>query len=175
MNRRGYLSAAVALLTTGSAGCLRLSAEETATETPTGGTEVTPTATPGDAESPTGTRTDTGTPVETETPAETETPTETEPVNGTQFVYDGDAITLDNAPGQEIRGRTDLEPGTDIEILLKSETTSDPFVKLPEATVQDDGRFSATVDLSNNDEGTEFTAEATHDDETLATADGHIV
>ena len=90
-------------------------------------------------------------------------------------MYDGDTLTLNNAPDQVIRGASDLEPGTDIEILLDSETASDPFVKRPEATVQSDATFSTTADLSNNDEGAEFTVEATNDGETLATAEGRIV
>jgi len=107
------------------------------------------------------------------TPDSTGTPTDGES-GGTQLQYEGDTLTLDDAPEQEIRGTTDPEPGTDMQILFDSETASDPFVYRPEATVTSAGEFSTTVDMSDNDEGTEFTVQVIHDDETLTEADGRV-
>ena len=146
MNRRQYLSASAAFLAVGVAGCSQSTGEATPTEDSTS------------------TETDDSTPTDPETAS-----------GGTQLQYEGDTLTLESAPDQEIRGTTDLDPGAALEIALDSETASDPFVKRPETTVQDGGQFSATVDMSNNDEGSEFTVEVIHDDETLAEADGQIV
>ena len=155
MRRRKYLSASAALLTVGVAGCSQSSGEATPTDDSTSTARPTPTDDPSTPES-TGTLTD----------GES---------GGTQLQYEGDTLTLDNAPEQEIRGTSDLDPGADLEILLDSETASDPFVKRPETNVRSDGEFSTTVDMSNNDEGSEFAVEVIHDDETLTEADGQVV
>jgi len=154
MDRRQFTAASAALLTAGIAGCSQSSGDETSTDntTPTDGS-MDGTATPTDGS------------MENNSTS----------TSNTQLQYEGDTLTLENAPEQEIRGNSDLGPGSDLEIALDSETASDPFVKRPETNVQDDGRFSATADMSNNDEGTEFAVEVIHDDETLATADGRLV
>lgn len=167
MRRRKYLSASAALLTASIAGCSQSSGEATPTEDST--------STEPDDSTPVDTETSTSIEPDDSTPADTETPTTNNASDGTQLQYQGDTLTLDNAADQMIRGTTDLEAGTELEIALDSETASDPFVKRPETTVQDGGQFSATVDMSNNDEGSEFTVEVIHDDETLAEADGQIV
>ncbi|MDS0257819.1 hypothetical protein NDI56_00190 [Haloarcula sp. S1CR25-12] len=149
MRRREYVSASAALLTVGAAGCSQLTGQEGETNDSTSTATSSSTA-------------DGGTPTDGESPS-------------AQLQYEGDALTLDNASEQQIRGTSNLDPGTGLEIQLDSETASDPFVKLPETTVQDGGEFSATVDMSNNDEGSEFTVEVIHDGETLTEADGQVV
>ena len=74
---------------------------------------------------------------------------------------ENDEIVLGAAAGQEVTGDTNLAPGTDMEIELDSDSSGDPFVIRPEATVQQDGTFTGVADLSENDAGSEFTAEIT--------------
>jgi hypothetical protein len=148
MFRRKYISASAALLTVGVAGCSESAGDTTPTDDST------------------------STAPSTTTDAPTETPMAT---SGTQLQYEGDSLTLDNAPEQELRGTTDLESGTTLEISLDSETPSDPLIKRPPATVTDEGTFSATVDMSDADEGTEFTVSVVTDDDTVAEADGRVV
>ena len=57
---------------------------------------------------------------------------------------------------------------------MDSTTASDPFVKRVYPTVTDDGTFSATVDMSDVDDGTAFGIRLNYDGETLAEADGRI-
>ncbi|WP_277541790.1 DUF7827 domain-containing protein [Haloarcula laminariae] len=71
-----------------------------------------------------------------------------------------DEIVLQAGPGQEVTGDTNLAPGTTVETTLDSDTSGDPFVKRPEATVESDGTFTAVADFSDNSAGSEFTAEA---------------
>jgi len=148
MRRREYVSASAALLTVGAAGCSQLTGQE------------------GEPNDSTSTAT-------SSSPTDGGTPTDGESASA-QLQYEGDTLTLDNASGQEIRGTTNLDPGTDLEIQIDSETESDPFVKRPGTTVQDGGQFSTTVDMSSNNEGSEFTVEVIHDDETLIETVGRI-
>ncbi|MDS0282918.1 BGTF surface domain-containing protein [Haloarcula onubensis] len=69
-------------------------------------------------------------------------------------------IVLEAAAGQEVTGDTNLAPGTEVEVSLDSDTSGDPFLKSPEGTVQADGTFSAVADFSDNNAGSEFTAQA---------------
>ncbi|WP_328763855.1 BGTF surface domain-containing protein [Haloarcula salinisoli] len=69
-----------------------------------------------------------------------------------------DEIVLQAASGQEVTGETNLAPGTELELELDSDTSGDPFVKRPEAVVQEDGTFTAVADFSENSAGSEFTA-----------------
>jgi len=116
----------------------------------------------------------------TPTDASTDTPSPTESTGtpadpSAQIQHEGDTFTLDNAPEAEIRGTTNLPTGTQISILIDSETPADPFVFRPETTVSDGGQFSTTVDLSERDEGIEFSLRVKYDDETLTETDGEVV
>ena len=86
-----------------------------------------------------------------------------------------DEIVLEAAAGQEVTGETNLAPGTDVEVTLDSDTSGDPFVKRPEATVQADGTFTAVADFSENNAGSELTADAVFGDVSSDEYDGRLV
>lgn len=77
------------------------------------------------------------------------------------FVYDGDQLTLHSGPGQNVTGQTDLEAGTVVEVMVESETPTNPFLMRDKAVVQDDGSFTAHFDLSNLDPRSNVSVRAT--------------
>ena len=72
-----------------------------------------------------------------------------------RFVHDGERLTVDPAAEQAIRGETDLEASTELSVRLRSSGDS-PFLKSATATVDDDGAFEATFDMTGVDGGTAF-------------------
>lgn len=92
---------------------------------------------------------------------------------GTNFVYEGDAITLENASGQVVRGETTLDPGTEVVVRLRSMRHN--FLMSYEVTVSESGTFDATVDLYDVAAGATFEAQAFHNGTTVARADGEVV
>lgn len=72
-----------------------------------------------------------------------------------RFVHDGERLTLEPAPEQTVRGETDLESGTELSVRLRS-TGENPFLMSATATVDDDGAFEATFDLSDAPSGAAF-------------------
>lgn len=72
-----------------------------------------------------------------------------------RFVYDGERLTLEPALDQVVRGETDLERGTELSVRLRS-TGENPFLRSATATVDDDGAFEATFDMSDVPSGTTF-------------------
>lgn len=89
--------------------------------------------------------------------------------------HDGDAVTLESAAGQVVRGSTDLAPGTEVTVRLRSSGGDQPFVRQTPATVGPDGRFEAEFDLSSIEAGTSFTVTVAVDGDTLASAPGEVV
>jgi PGF-CTERM protein len=77
-------------------------------------------------------------------------------VSGSLDTNDNDEIILESSAGQEVTGETNLAPGTDLRVRIASQTTASPYRQRPQATVQSDGTFSVTADLSNVDPGTEL-------------------
>ncbi|MGB9952925.1 DUF7282 domain-containing protein [Haloarcula marismortui] len=82
-------------------------------------------------------------------------------------IVDRDA-TLDTANGlvqaqaaadQQITGTTTVAPGSELEVEVESDSDSNPFLDRPEATVGQNGTFSATADFSDYSAGTNFTAQ----------------
>lgn len=102
---------------------------------------------------------------------DTEPPTDTPQV----LVHDGDALTLENDPDQVIEGTTGLDAGTAVTVRLQSTNASSPFIKQTTATVDEDGRYEATVDLNDLEVGTQFRATVVHDSEELANVSGEVV
>lgn len=86
--------------------------------------------------------------------------------NGTHFHVDGERVTVRNASGQQIRGATDLDPGTNITVRARG-TGSNPFLRSTVTTVDENGTFVATLDFSGVDSGTEFTVTARHAGDTI--------
>ncbi|WP_254278951.1 DUF7282 domain-containing protein [Haloarcula marina] len=75
----------------------------------------------------------------------------------TSELNNGNAITVQAASGQTISGTTNVAPGTDVSVSIRSTSSASPFLKQPSATVQADGTFTATADFSQNSPGTNFT------------------
>ncbi|QLH79750.1 hypothetical protein HZS55_21720 [Halosimplex rubrum] len=95
--------------------------------------------------------------------------------HNTTLDYDGDALTVESAPGQTIAGETNLSAGTEVELRIKSTTDTSPFIKFTTATVTDDGRFSTAVNTSAVAPGATFEVTVRHDGDTIALADGEVV
>lgn len=94
---------------------------------------------------------------------------------GTTIDTDNGTLTLDAAPNQTLTGESDLEPGTDLTVRLRSSGSSMPFLRSADATVADDGTWTATVDLSSVSDQPRFTAVVIHDGDRLANVTGRVV
>jgi hypothetical protein len=107
---------------------------------------------------------------------------ETSPVaeqdHSTTFDYDGDRLTLSAAPNQTVAGETDLAPGTNVTVRLRSSDAANPFLRSLTATVSDDGRFTATTNMTAVEPGATFETtvryDGDHDGDTIAVADGVV-
>ncbi len=88
--------------------------------------------------------------------------TDTAEITEKSIDFDTDAggvIRVAAAPGQVISGSTSVAPGTELNVRLRS-TGDTPFLEDPEAIVQPDGTFNATVDLSDRAQNASFSANA---------------
>ena len=96
----------------------------------------------------------------------------------TTLDYDGDRLTLSAAPNQTVAGETDLAPGTNVTVRLRSSDAANPFLRMLTATVSDDGRFTATTNMTAVEPGATFEAtvryDGDHDGDTIAVADGVV-
>lgn len=93
-------------------------------------------------------------------------------VDGTRFLHDDEQLVLETAPGQVVRGETDRSPGTELTVRLASSDAAQPFATSTTATVEDDGTFRATFDLSNLSTAASFEATVRAGDDLLATTTG---
>jgi len=73
-------------------------------------------------------------------------------------VNEDDEVVVEAASGQEVTGTTNLAPGTELTIRMRSTTDGSPFLKQPEPTVQEDGSFTAVADFDNVSPGATFDA-----------------
>lgn len=103
----------------------------------------------------------------TTTAAATQESASFETVDGTVRVH-----AVGNAT---ISGGSTLEEGTDVTLRVRSTAEGDAFVKNPEITIQEDGAFSATLNFSHYDVGTNFTVSVRNGAEAIGTADGRVV
>jgi hypothetical protein len=99
--------------------------------------------------------------------------TEEEPAETPRLVYEGDTLELDAAEGQAVRGQTDLESGEEVTVRLKSSGGS-PFLMQQTATVDDEGAFEATFDLSGVEDNQSFEATVVHDGAELLNETGEV-
>lgn len=76
-------------------------------------------------------------------------------------------LGLQAAGNQTVTGTSSLDAGTEITIRLRSADES-PFLKQRQTTVEADGSFEATFDLSSTEPGTEYTAVVVGDDGQLS-------
>ncbi|ELZ78229.1 hypothetical protein C455_11118 [Haloferax larsenii JCM 13917] len=75
-----------------------------------------------------------------------------------EHTFDMDPVNVTNAESQTITGTTDVAPGTELTIRVKSDGDTQPrFLKTATAYVQTDGTFSATFDFSEQNVGDTFT------------------
>lgn len=126
---------------------------------------------PGEGTDP-GTEPDAGTATDTDSP--TPTPTATAEPDVPRLIDEGDALVLDAAEGQVVRGVTDLEPGTELTVRLKN-TGSSPFLLSNATTVASDGTFEATFDLSKLRENATFEVVVRHEDDVILDETGEVV
>ncbi|WP_115864486.1 DUF7827 domain-containing protein [Halorussus litoreus] len=113
---------------------------------------------------------------ETETPETSEADgreTTTVRDTGTNFVYEGEAITLRAGLGQTVRGETTLDAGTEVTVRLRSPEHN--FLRAKEVTVSESGAFAATFDMGGVDPDATFGAHVHQDGTILASADGRVV
>lgn len=83
---------------------------------------------------------------------------------------DGEALLLDQAPDQTIRGKTTLEPGTNLNVNVKGET----FLKTNTVRVSDNQTFGARFDMRGLPEQ-EFEIRVYRNETVLAEAEGRVV
>lgn len=87
----------------------------------------------------------------------------------TSIVTDGGELVLDAAPNQTIRGKTSVEPGTNLSLMIEGET----FLRTKVVAVTEDGTFGTSVDLSDV-AGEDLEITVSLDGTELATADGRV-
>lgn len=85
------------------------------------------------------------------------------------IVTEGEELVLQPETNRTIRGETDLEPGTELSVMMEG----DQFIKTSVATVAEDGTFESTVDLSDLG-GERLRISVRHDDATLVEAEGRV-
>lgn len=91
------------------------------------------------------------------------------------IAHDGENLTLENDPGQTIRGTTRLEAGSEVQIRLQSTGEGTQFIKSDTVTVDADGQYEFTADLSGIEPKTPFTITLHHDETVLANETGMVV
>lgn len=95
--------------------------------------------------------------------------------NGTELVYDGERMELEQATGQAVEGHTDLEAGTTLSVRIRSTSSDTPFLMADETVVNGDGTFRTVFDLSGVAAGTEFELAVIRDGSKLAQTTGVVV
>ncbi|SEL48940.1 DUF7827 domain-containing protein [Haloferax larsenii] len=78
-----------------------------------------------------------------------------------EHTFDMDPANVTNAEGQTVTGTTDVAPGTELTIRVKSDGDTQPrFLKTATAYVTENNTFSATFDFSGQNVGDTFTVTA---------------
>ncbi|MFC7136846.1 BGTF surface domain-containing protein [Halobaculum litoreum] len=94
--------------------------------------------------------------------------TEVTTVNGTVRVHAAEDATIE--------GTTDLDPGTNVTVRLRSTGETQPsFIATEEATVREDGTFAIGHDFSQHAPGDTFSVTVLYDDATVAEVEGRVV
>lgn len=83
-------------------------------------------------------------------------------------------IDLAAAANQTVSGSTNLDAGTEVSVELEN-ASDGRLLAVASPTVDENGEFTATVDLSELDAGGDVTIELVVYRETIATADGRVV
>lgn len=86
-----------------------------------------------------------------------------------------DGLTLDPVENATVEGESELDAGTELTVRIRSVGDAETaFVRQATATVEDDGTFAASVDLSDAAAGDRFEVTVRHDGDTVASADGEL-
>jgi PGF-CTERM protein len=88
--------------------------------------------------------------------------------------HGGEAVTLVTDPNATVTGETSLDPGSNLTVRLRS-TGESPFLLTDETAVREDGRFTATFDLSEMPDGANATLTVRADGERLAEIPARLV
>lgn len=82
--------------------------------------------------------------------------------DGVESLEDGDVINFeaDNDGVITVSGDATVAPGTEFNLRLRSSGDSTPFLKGQTVAVQEDGTFAADFDMSDVEDGDEFTTQA---------------
>lgn len=91
-----------------------------------------------------------------------------------EATFDGTApIDLDAAANQSVSGSTNLDAGTEVHLSVVADDDGRLFAR-DTMTVDDDGSFTASLDLSNVEDDRNVTVELVVYHETVTTADGRV-
>lgn len=105
--------------------------------------------------------------------AATDAPSATRAEN-TTVDHDGEAVTLAAGSNATLTGETTLEPGTGLELLVRS-SGENAFLLTDETTVREDGRFVARFDTSSVPAGTNATVLVRGDGRELTEVSARLV
>lgn len=97
----------------------------------------------------------------------------TDTETGPGLVTEGESLTLEPAASQAVEGRTDLAAGAEVAIRLRA-SGGQPFLKSESTTVENDGTFAATFNMSGVEPGTAFDVTVSHNGTTVIEADGRV-
>lgn len=90
-------------------------------------------------------------------------------------LHDGRELTVDNRSGQVIRGRTNLPPGSEVTIQLRSSDSAAPFIKQTQGTVDANGTFRAVFGFADVAQDVAFRVAVRYNGTELTTTRGLIV
>jgi len=96
------------------------------------------------------------------------------PTADASFVVEGDRLTLPATADATVDAEADLDAGTQVDVRLQSTDADAPFLRVEEATVNEDGTLSATFDMSVTEPGDEFEASIYYNGSTLTTEPGVV-
>lgn len=91
-----------------------------------------------------------------------------------QLVYEGESISLDAAEGQTIRGTSNFSAGTELTVYVGSNSGESRFLRWDTVTVDENGTFEATFDMSDVESGTEFDVDVLRGYELVAEGEGTV-
>ncbi|SFQ10825.1 PGF-CTERM protein [Halolamina pelagica] len=96
-------------------------------------------------------------------------------VESMSTMFDSEPVQVAAADGQTVTGQTNLAPGTELTVRVRSQDTQPGFYDTQTVTVGADGTFTATFDFSEQSTGDKFTASVRATGSTIAQADGEVV
>ena len=82
-----------------------------------------------------------------------------EPTVSFNNLNDNDVLQVQSSQNAQVSGTTNIAPGSSVTVRLRNSDSGQAFLKTAKATVQGNGTFSTTIDMSDIDTGTNFTAE----------------